>query len=139
MKFVIPEWLHAALNIFIFISAVGYLIYMVTTHIMIVNQVNQEINQKYSVYELNNDDGYVADSKGVPIASILYDISVLPDDVTIVISGYTVTAEDKENIKKYNDGSSILHHLTGHEKTKYKREYTLDTEGNIVSVSYNIS
>lgn len=139
MESIKPAWVLAAVDTIMFVFAVGFLVYVASTHIAMVSQVNQDINTKYNVYELKNDDEYVPSMEGVPIASVLYDVAAVPDSVTIMISGYTVTAEDKENLKVYNDATSILQHLSGHEKTKYKRSYTLDVDGNITRISYTVS
>lgn len=138
MDDIITEWAIMILDGIIYVLAMSALIALFASVVIGPRYVNKKVNQKHSVYELTQEEETVTEMDGIPLAGVIYDIKEAPAEVVIKVGGYTVTDADKTAIKEYGDASNVVSHLRGHIKSKYKKTYVMDHDGNITTVEYQI-
>lgn len=139
MEDIILEWVTTIIDAMIYMLALAFLFNMLGGQFAAVTHTNKAINEKYNVYEMTKQEETVSEKSKIPLASVLYDIRELPDDIEVKIGGYTVSPEDRQAYREYGDMKNILKAVRGHEKSDYEKSYIFDREGNISGVTYTVA
>lgn len=130
----ISEILYSIIDAVLFMAALSFLILGVFTGYRHLSVTEKNVSSKVNVYEMNGE--YSQRDLVIPSASVLSDIREMEDGITVKINGYTVTEEEKIQLKQYHDASGLAERVKSNRQ--YQKEYVFDSYGNVTEVIYSL-
>lgn len=130
----ISEILYSIIDAVLFMAALSFLILGVFTGYGHLSVTEKNVSSKVNVYEMNGE--YAQRDLVIPSASVLSDIREMEDGITVKINGYTVTEEEKIQLKQYHDASGLAERVKSNRQ--YQKEYVFDSYGNVTEVIYSL-